>query len=50
MNQNKNVIKCVLTKRIKTNSMQDACRKLDSLTVESLWLSGEAPERENRKV
>ena len=50
MNQNKNIIKCVLTKRVKTNSMQDACHKLDSLTVESLWLSGEAPERGNRKV
>ena len=38
MNQNKTIIKCVLTKRLETNRLQDACHKLDSLTVESLWL------------
>ena len=35
MNQNKNVIKCVLTKRVKTNSMLDACHKL--LLTRSPW-------------
>ena len=38
MTQNKTIIKCVLTKRLETNRLQDACHKLDSLTVESLWL------------
>ena len=34
----KTIIKCALTKRLETNRLQDACHKLDSLTVESLWL------------
>ena len=41
MNQNKKDNKvCINYKRFKTNSMHDACHKLNSLTVESLWLSG----------
>ena len=46
----KTIIKCVLTKRFKTNSMQNACHKLDLAHRESLWLTGGAPERGNRKV